>query len=142
MELLKVIAAFFFGGLAGAVFTFFVSRQRNRVDFVIKVSEKFLENYDEIGKAKGILESDGPLAADKTSELNLVRKTGDWFELIAIYNDSGYLSKNLLDKTGLLEELRKFHKLVTRHKNGMGSPFNDAWLWWPHFHKLILSLKD
>ena len=139
IEILKLVAAFCFGGLAGSLVTFFTSRHRQRVEFVIKVSEKYLDNFNDFGACKKHLA--GPLATTDVDKLNQIRKLGDWLELISIYYDSGYLSKRLLDKTGLLDQLRKFHELVTQRKNEANSPLNDAWLWWPHFDKLIRKLR-
>jgi hypothetical protein len=135
-----LLPAVLFGGLAGAVLTYFVSKNRQQVEFVIRVSDKYLDNFEELGTVKADLA--GPLAAAAPVFLNRIRKTGDWFELIAIYYECGYLSKSLLARTGLLAELRKFHELVTQRKNEIGSPLNDAWLWWPHLDKLIRKLGN
>jgi len=124
---LKVACCVLFWRFSGAVFTYYVSKHRQQIEFVIRVSNKYLDNFDEIGMVKAFLAC--PLAADDHAALNRIRKTGDWFELIAIYNESHYLSKSLLAKTGLLADLRKFHELVTQRKNEPRSPLNDAWLW-------------
>jgi len=139
VEIIKITAAFLSGGLAGAVLNFLVSRHRQQVDFVIKITDRYLDEFAELAACKSILSSSSTLQ-DMTN-LNRIRKLGDWFELIAIFHSSQYLSKNLLNKVGLLGEFRKFHELVTQRKNETYSPLNDAWLWWPTFDALIKGLK-
>jgi hypothetical protein len=129
LEILKAVVTFVSGGLAGAVLTYFVSRHRQQVEFVIKITDRYLDEFSEIASCKDILLE--PSKLKDASNLNRVRKLGDWFEMIAVFYDSEYLSKGLLEKVGLLVELRKFHELVTQRKNEAQSPVNDAWLWCP-----------
>lgn len=136
-EILKIVVAFLSGGLAGAVLNYLVSHHRQQVEFVIKVCEKFLDEFSEIGACKTILANSTNL--NDSVQFNRMRRLGDWFELIAIYYDSNYLSKPLLEKIGLFNELRKFHELVSQRKNDQNSPLNDAWLWWPKLDYLIIK---
>lgn len=139
IEVLKIAVAFLSGGLAGAVLNYLVSRRRQQVEFVIKVCDKYLDDFDEIAVCKAILADSSQLR--DLGQLNRVRRLGDWFELIAIYHASNYLSKQLLEKVGLFSELRKFHELVGQRKNDPESPLNDAWLWWVYLDKLVRGLK-
>lgn len=138
-EAIKLAIIFLSGGLAGALLNVLVSRRRQQVEFVIKITDRYLDEFAEIAACKSILSSSSAL--QDTINLNRIRKLGDWFELIAIFHNSRYLSKHLLTKVGLLGEFRKFHELVTQRKNETQSPLNDAWLWWPTFDALIRGLK-
>lgn len=139
IESVRIVVAFLSGGLAGALLNFFVSRRREQVEFVIKVCERYLDDFSEVAACKAIL-ADPDQLSDR-EQLNRVRKTGDWFELIAIYYANGYLSKRLLSQVGLLGELRKFHELVGQRKNEVSSPLNDAWLWWTNLDREVRKLK-
>ena len=136
-EYLRLGIAFLSGGLAGAVFDYFVSRRREQVGLALKIMDKYLAEFGEIGECKTILADSTKLAP--VANQNKVRRIGDWFELISILYQSDYLSKTFLDKVGLLAELRKFHELVTQRKNEPQSPLNDAWLAWPHLDAVIRS---
>ena len=134
-DLWKVILSFISGGLAGAVLNYFTSTHRQRVELVLKITDRYLDRYDEIGQVKSILRDSSQLAS--TVSQDAVRRLGDWFELIAVLYQMGYLSKRFLKKLGLLVDLREVHELITARKNEPNSPIREAWSWWPHFDALV-----
>jgi hypothetical protein len=139
LELLKLGLAFISGGLAGAIFTYFANRQRQRVETGIKLAERYLAEYDEIGACKSLLSD-----AIKSKELpnqNRIRRMGDLYELVAILCDAKYASSKFVSECGLTQEMRRFHDLVTARKNEPQSPYNDAWLWWPHLEQFVKLQK-
>ena len=110
-DLIKTILTFMTGGLAGAALTWFTTRARHRVDNAIKVIDYFFSSYNQIANVKAILlatKSSNPNDIDE----NLVRKFGDWFNLVAILYENKSIERGFVKNAGLADEIIAFKYLA------------------------------
>ena len=129
------VVTFVSGGLAGAIVTQVVTAFRQRRELALKTFDKYLVEFGPLANCKRYL-AEGSYQNNE-SHFNEIRRLGDWFEVTAILCRRRYIHLPFIRELGLVEQLRKYHELITDEKNKPGSLLNDAWLWWPTFDQLI-----
>jgi len=96
------------GGVISAVMTIRFEKKRSQTDVSLEFLKQFLEQYDELGAVKGLLLDPGSLQ-NNPSNVNKVRKLGDWFEIVSAASLAGLTDDSLLDRVGIASEIKQFH---------------------------------
>lgn len=113
----------FGGGLTAAILTFLFDRGRQQQELAIKLAEDYLNRYQELADAKGILDRN---RAWTTDEENIVRRVGDWFEIMAFLCNEKLASPGIVKRIGLEGMIVDFYRDVQK-TTGRGVAN-----WWPN----------
>jgi hypothetical protein len=136
MDYLPVVVSLISGGLAGALVNAFITDRRQRTQIALSVLERFFTSYEDIADAKRILQAPQLMALPDNQ--NVVRKVGDWFELVASLWKRGSLDRGLMREVAIPKEMDLFRDLVTGSKSTT-SAFAEAKNWWPDLYEIELG---
>ena len=115
-ELIRIVVSFLTGGLAGAALTAVVNALRQKTELAFKVLEQYFARLQPISDAIGVLETPGSLK-DPPSH-NKVTSIGDWYEMVATLYQNRVINRKLLDKVGIVGQMRRFLNLCKLANTG------------------------
>jgi hypothetical protein len=135
------------GGLAGAFFTSYAARLRQRKEVSLQIVNHYLLTvYSELADVKAFLEN--PYLLEKNTNdpkdyymtrKNRVRKMGDWLNFIAaLCLKPGWYKQSIADETLLMKvalnrQAEQFLDLVSRAGNVMADTMES----WPNLRKWV-----
>ena len=123
----KIAIPIIFGSVAGAIVSWFSTKQRQQIDVSLKLIDNYLSRYKELAEVSGLLKNSESLKDN--NEMNRVRAAGDWYELVAITCKYKVANSKLIEHTGIGRELKEFRILVEQ------AGLNDLLVIWEHVKK-------
>jgi hypothetical protein len=131
MDLVQALVSLVTGGLAGAAVNAFITSRKQKLDITLSVIKDFFGMYEDIGQVKGIFaESDIKRVLDNVHNLLVLRRIGDWFHYVASLIKEDAVDVSLLDKVGVIKEIKNFHDSVSATKSRCPEHLESAWIWW------------
>jgi len=108
------------GAVVGSLLTILYERTQRRCEIAIGLIEQFHSNYAGIGDAMDLMQN-----VTEQTDLNPVRKIGDWYETCAALCIENVAKGALLKKVGIDTEMRRFYESASAV-----SRLNDAVKLW------------
>ncbi len=107
-----------------------VALKKNNLTF--KITDHFLNSYDEIANVLWVLEDKKEL----TSNMSSIRKIGDWLNLVAHLKENNSINWKIADKLAMNKTIQSFVLRVDSCRANSSAYFEDAETWWPDLYEL------
>jgi hypothetical protein len=120
------------GGVAGSLVMIWSERRNNRMEVALKITDQFMSQYGELAIVKGLLAD--PDSLTDVTNLNMIRKFGDWCEIVAAVCLGKVADHHLL---ALLDIRGQMTDFVSAVKKANVEDLNSALKSWTNLSKYI-----